>query len=215
MTYRPLIPTIAPRLPVATEEYNRGATDSLMRILNIYFSQIDNDFAGLLGRQGGQYLNNPYGAFSNDATQSLAAANTAYVVTLNTTDHANGTSLDSNQITVDQSGIYNVQFSLQLENTDTGQAREVWIWLRKNGTDIAGTASTVSVHAAHGGINGYMLGVANFFVELVGEDYIELVVAANSATINIEAYASSASPFTRPSIPSSVVTVSFVSSQSK
>lgn len=204
--------TKAPALQKSPLEYAANIFDRLNMVLRQYFVQVDYAFEKLLGERGGKFLNNPYGAFSNTANQTAAAANTAYVVALNTSDYANGVTLDTNKITVEQDGIYNVQFSLQFENSSTGNAHETWVWLRKNGsTDVVGTGSTWSVHASHGGINGYALGVANFFVSCTADDYIELVWATNSTTIQIEAYASSVSPFTRPSIPSSVVTVSFVS----
>ena len=206
-----LVPPKAPALQQFPKEYAGNILDRFAMVLRIYFVKIDSLFNQLLGDMGGAKLNTPYGAFSNSASQTAAAANTPYVVTLNTSDHTNGTSLASNQITVTQDGIYNIQFSLQFENTNTGSPNETWVWIRKNGSNVAGTGSTWSVHASHGGTHGYTLGVANFFVSCAANDYIELVWATNSTTIQIEAYASSTSPFTRPSIPSSVVTVSFVS----
>lgn len=203
---------IAPRLPGALEVYERRYTDEYSRILGLYFRQLDAANSALLGRSGGKYLNTPHGSFSNTATQALAVANTPYVVVLNTTDVSNGMSLASNKVTVQQSGIYNVQFSLQFENS-AASITDVWVWIRKNGTDVAGTASTWAVTSSHGAVNGYMIGACNFFVDMTANDYIELVVAADATGINLEAYASSVLPFTRPSIPSAVVTVSFVSTK--
>jgi hypothetical protein len=207
---RPLIPTVAPRLPTARGEYDRSAADEYTRVLYLYFSHLDNITQGLLGRQGGKYLNNPYGAFQNNVTQAITLANTPYDVVLNTTDYANGVSLASNRITVAQSGIYNVQFSLQFENTQTNIVN-TWIWLRKNGVDVPGTASTWAVVSTHGGIHGYVIGACNFYLDMAAGDYLELVVAADDVGVNIEAYSAATSPFVRPSVPSSVVTVSFVS----
>lgn len=175
-----------------------------------WFSDLYNTVKTLIGTSGGSLLSTTYGAFSNTATQSLAAANTAYVVTLNTTDAANGMSLASNKITVNTAGVYNLQFSLQFENTNPSIA-DVWVWVRKNGTNVAGTASTWAVVSSHGGTNGYAIGACNFFVSSAAGDYFELMVAADATGVNLEAYASSASPFSRPSIPSSVVTLAFVS----
>lgn len=203
---------VQPRLPSATPEYDRRFMDEYSRVLNLYFRQLDAANSGLLGRQGGKFLNTPHGAFSNTASQTLTAADTAYVVTLNTADFALGMSLATNRITVQQTGIYNVQFSLQFENTNVAIAT-VWAWLRKNGTDIANTGSKWDIHGTHAGSDGYVLAVCNFFVELTANDYLEVAVAGNNTGINIEAYASSASPFVRPAIPSSVVTVSFVSTK--
>jgi hypothetical protein len=205
-----LLPTAAPRLPLAGADYNEREINEFKRVLDLYFRQLDNLTQGLLSPGGGKYLSNVYGAFQNSATQALTAANTPYVVQFDTTDYANGTSLAANKVTVAQDGIYNCQFSLQFENTTT-HITEVAVWLRKNGTDIAGTASQWSVTAAHGAINGYSLGACNFFVSLASGDYIELVAAANDTGLNIEAYAASASPFVRPSVPSSVLTLAFVS----
>ena len=158
-----------------------------------------------------------YGSFSNTADQLASADNTATVVALNTTDVANNTSLASNQITISTTGKYNIQFSLQFANTHS-QAHNAWIWLRKNGTDIAGTGSKYDVPSTHGSSDGYLIAVANFFVNATAGDYFELVFASDQVYIvsplqngvYIEAYAASTSPFTMPSVPSSVVTVSQV-----
>lgn len=158
-----------------------------------------------------------YGSFSNTANQYASANNTPTVVALNTTDVANNTSLASNKITISTTGKYNIQFSLQFANTHS-QAHNVWVWLRKNGTDLAGTGSKYDCPSTHGSSDGYLIAVANFFVSATAGDYFELVFAADQvyivspaqAGVYIEAYAASTSPFTMPAIPSSVVTVSQV-----
>lgn len=203
-------PPKAPAMPLAPVAYLREAFDNTNRALRLYFNQLDGAFSTLFGPRGGRFIDNPYGAFQNSATQALTLANTPYVVALNTTDFSNGVTLASNQITVDQSGIYNVQFSLQFENTAT-HITEVFVWLRKNGVDIPGTASEWAVTSVHGSIHGYMIGACNFYVGIDAGEYIELVAVATDVGLNIEAYTASTSPFTRPSVPASVVTVSFVS----
>jgi hypothetical protein len=158
-----------------------------------------------------------YGAFSNTADQ-LTTSNTATVTALNSTDASSSTSLSSNQITINQTGTYNVQFSLQFVNTDS-QAHNAFVWLRKNGTDLIGTGSKYDVPSSHGSSDGYLIAVANFFVSITSGDYIELVWATSQSRIispaqqgvYLEAYAASTSPFTMPAIPSAVVTVNKVS----
>lgn len=152
----------------------------------------------------------PRGAFQNTADQTFSAANTPTVVAFNTTDSAYGFSLASNKVTITNAGTYNIQFSLQFANMDT-QIHEVTVWLRKNGTDIAGTGSKYAVVSSHGGVDGYLIAVANFFVDVSANDYIELVVATTSTQVYLERYTSSTSPYTRPAIPSSVVTFTLVS----
>ena len=156
-----------------------------------------------------------YGAYQNNADQNLATANTATVVVFNTTDYQKNVSLSSNRITLANAGVYNVQFSLQLANTDS-QIHNAVIWLRKNGTDIAGTASKIDVTSKHGTSDGYVLPAANFYVDVTAGQYLELVIASdqveNGTTdgVYIEAYAAQTTPYVRPSIPSSVITVTQV-----
>ncbi len=157
-------------------------------------------------------INRPsHGGFQNTASQTFASANTPAVIVFNTTDSARNMSLASNKVTVTKPGIYNIQFSLQAANTDTSSAtHEIELWLRKNGTDIAGTGTKYSISPRHVGIDGYVAPVANFLVSLAASDYIELVGAVTNVAVLLEAYASQTSPFTRPSIPSSVITLTYV-----
>lgn len=160
-------------------------------------------------------LSPTYGAFSNNADQNLAAANTAYTVVFNTTDASSNITRASNQFTIATAGTYNIQFSLQFANTDS-QAHAAEIWLALNGTDVAGTGSKYDVPSSHGSSDGYLIAVANFFVTVAAGQYVELKIAAdqveNGVTngIYIEAYAAQTSPYIRPSIPSSVITISRV-----
>jgi len=156
-----------------------------------------------------------YGAYSNNADQNLATADTPTVVVFNTMDYQNNMSLASNRVTIATAGVYNVQFSLQLANTDT-HALEAVIWLRKNGTNIPGTASKFDVPSTHGASDGYLIAAVNFFVDVTAGQYLELVIASsqveNGVThgIYIEAYAAQTVPYARPSIPSSVITLTQV-----
>lgn len=205
---------VSPAIPLATPAYDVSAATRHNGVLRLFFNQLDAFFTALIGERGGQYLNNPYGAFSSRVNQTAGAINTPYVVALATTDYANGTSVSSNKVSVEQSGVYNLQFSLQFENSDS-QNHEVWIWFRKNGTDVEYTGSNYAAPSSHGGVNGYLIAVANFFINLNADDYIELVWATNSTQVILEAYTASASPFTRPGIPSAVLTASFVSALSE
>lgn len=161
------------------------------------------------------HLSHTYGAFSNNADQNLAAASTAYTVVFNTTDLSSNISRASNQFTISTAGTYNIQFSLQLANTDS-QAHSAEIWLALNGTDVAGTGSKYDVPSSHGSSDGYLIAVANFLVTVTAGQYIELKIAANQVEngvtdgIYIEAYAAQTTPYVRPSIPSSVITITQV-----
>ena len=152
----------------------------------------------------------PYASYQNTVDQTFAAANTAYTIALNTTDIADGSYLSANKIYVRNAGTYNVQYSLQLANTTT-QIDATSVWLRVNGVDIDGTASKFDVTAKHGSSDGYLLAVANFFVTCDAGDYIELGIAIAATGTYIEAYAAQTTPYARPLIPSSVVTLTLAS----
>lgn len=152
----------------------------------------------------------PFGSFQNTVDQTFASANTAYTLALNTTDVADGIYLSSNKIYVRNAGTYNVQFSLQLANTTTATDATV-IWMKKNGTNIDGTSSKYDVPAKHGSSDGYLVAVANFFITCAANDYIEIGIAISATGTYIEAYAAQTTPYVRPSIPSSVVTLTLAS----
>jgi hypothetical protein len=153
----------------------------------------------------------PYGAFQDSTDQAAASTTAAYAVTFNTTDFSNGVSVASNsRITVESYGIYNVQFSIQYASTDT-QIQDVDIWFAKNGTNIAGSNSRYSIPNSHGGTDGHLIAALNFWVELNANDYVEIYWSTTSTNVRIEQIPAQTTP-TRPSTPSAIVTVNFVSS---
>ena len=204
--------TPAPNLPLPAREYNEGYQNSFLNVLRLFFNMVANALSTLLGRQGGQYINNPYGAFQNNADIVLAAANTAELMPIPVTDYANGMSYSSGAgVLVAVDGIYNVQFSVQFANTDTAIHPAV-IWLRKNSTDVLGTASKFDVPSKHGASDGYLIGACNFYVDLAAGDTIALWWASASVATYLEAYPAQTTPYAHPTIPSAVITVTFVSS---
>jgi len=195
-----------------SESYFRQTNGSL----NVYFNKLRNLFGALLGPRGGKWVNMPYGAFQ-DTTDQTATANTATVMTFNTTDFSNGVVVeDGSKLRVSQGGIYNLQFSVQFQNADT-QLHDVSIWLRQDaagaGTDIAGSAGLVSVPNSHGGIDGHAIVGWNYFVTLDANDFVEIWWSTPSTQVTIQHYAAGTSP-TRPSTASVVATMSFVSNLS-
>ena len=150
-----------------------------------------------------------YGSFSSTTTQSVSVINTPTLVTFDTTDYSSHTSRTSNKLYVDTAGLYNVQFSLQATNSDA-QAHDADIWIRKNGTDIANSASVFSVHGSHGGQPGYQIVAANFFIRFAANDYVEFWWSSNSTQIQLNYLPAITTPFTSPGAPSIVCTISYV-----
>jgi len=207
---------VAPNLPLAPGEYERQFQDQFENILRLYFNQLDNAFGSLLGPTGGKYIKFPYGAFSSDQDQTTTA-NTATLMTLNTTDFSNGVSIDTSKIRVANAGIYNLQFSAQFQNTDN-QIQDISIWLRQgndggSSADITGSTGFVSIPArksASAGEEAHEIVGWNYFLSMNVDDYVQIWWSTTNASVTIQYYPASTSPV-RPSTQSVVATLSFVS----
>ena len=211
-----ITPPTPPNLGAAVVAYDQGFFTQSFGGLNAYFSKLTALFSALFGRRGGKWINNPYGAFS-DTTDQTAMANTATVMTFNTTDFANGVSVVSNsKLTVAQAGIYNLQFSAQFDNADT-QEQDVYIWLRQDasgaGTDIPGSTGYVGIPSSHGGLSGHSIVGWNYFIKLNANDFVEIWWSTPDVLVTIQAYDAGVSP-TKPSTASIVATLTFVSNLS-
>jgi len=152
----------------------------------------------------------PYGAFQDSTDQTAASTTVAYPMTFDTTDFSNGVYLsNSSRLNVRNAGIYNVQFSVQLQNTDNAQ-HTVDIWFRKNGTNITASNSMFTVPARKSAsIYGHIIAAINYFVELAANDYVEIVWRTESTTVSIEQLPTQTSP-TRPATPSVIATMQYV-----
>jgi hypothetical protein len=142
-----------------------------------------------------------YGSFYDTTTQTAAAINTAYAMTLNTTDLSAGVTVGSptSRIYVDRPNVYNIQFSAQLDNTSGGD-HLAYIWLRVNGTDVPNSASEIRIK----GNNGELVAAWNFLYSLNAGEYFELMWSVTDTAVQIKAVAAAAPV---PGIPSVILTV--------
>jgi hypothetical protein len=206
--------TYAPRLPVPPKEWDDVYQNQLNNALKLYFERLDNIFTSILDTAGGKFLAFPYGAFSSFADQPTTA-NTATVMTFDTTDFSNEVSVvGTNKIQVTNPGIYNLQWSGQFQNVHS-QLEDATVWLKQgNGvgaaTDIVGSTGFISIPNLHGGVNGHGIYGWNYFLSMQAEDYIQLYWSATSADISIQTYPAQTGPV-RPSTASVIATLSFVS----
>jgi hypothetical protein len=197
-----------PSLGYPPEVYDRRNLNENNGALNIFSRKLTSVLGSLFGPRGGKFMNTPHGAFQSTVDQTAAAANTAYAMTLNTTDYANGVSVaSSSRITVADSGIWNLQWSGQFENPDS-QDHDVRVWLKINGTVVVGSTGFFAVPSKHGSVNGHALVGWNYFVSLNASDYIELWWETDSTQVSIQAYPASGN---YPSTASLIATMTFVS----
>ena len=142
-----------------------------------------------------------YGTFYDTTTQTAAAINTAYALTFNTTDLSFGVrrGTPTSRIYVDSEGIYNFQFSLQLDKVSGGVGL-FYLWARINGLDQTNSATQIRIQ----GNNAETVAAWNFVYKMNAGDYFELVWSVDTTDITIQTFAA-APPV--PGIPSAILTV--------
>ena len=215
-----LQPSKAPALPLAEPVYTRDFKNRYSNILRLYFNQLDAVTSGLLGIDGGQYLQNPHIAAQNNDDQYATADDTATLVVFDTLDSVSGFTLDpSGYATANQNGVYKIDYSLQFANTDNAQ-HDAFVWLQVNGTVVAGSSSRFTIPARKSvSVYGYIVGYSSLTFEIAKDDEIRLWWATEKAYsttgpvngVYMEALAAQASPYVRPANPSAVGSIVYVS----
>ena len=151
-----------------------------------------------------------HGAFESHVTQTLnpqgaPVAGTETLVTFGTTTLSYGVTVVSpanTRIKVDNQGVYNFQFSVQVVSAINNT--QAFFWLKKNGSDVAYSNTEVDFpNKDHGYVAGW-----NFLLALNANEYIELSWAATDAGT----YLRDGTPAAGygPQIPSVIATMTLV-----
>jgi len=194
-----ILPPSDPMLPAAPAQYVQSQHDQVYRALRLYFNQVNSAFQQVLVGF------NHYATFLDTTTQAPALANTAYPVTFNSVAEGFGItrdSADTSRITVERAGVYNFQFSAQLDHVGGG-AVAFYFWFRQNGVDIPNSATKVVVS----GPNAETCAAWNYLITMASGDYFQLVWSSDSTDARLLA-APAAAPV--PAIPSVIMTVTYV-----
>jgi hypothetical protein len=142
-----------------------------------------------------------YASFSDTTSQSAAVINTAYAITFNTTDLAEGIRIGSptSRVIVNDAGVYNFQFSIQATSTAVS-GHYMYIWARVNGVDVPNSATRVEFRGAG---NDKVL-AWNFVLQMAAESYFELMWSVDDTRLSITSLATIPPA---PAIPSVILTV--------
>ena len=219
VTYTTLRSTKAPNLPIATVEYAQGYQDQFTNVLRLYFNQVDNFTSQISGPNGGKYIRFPH-VSAYDSTSQFATANTATIVKFSTLSSASGFTLNANGTdTCNVSGIYKIDYSLQFANTDNA-SHDADVWMQVNNVNLTESTTRFTLQSRKSaGVYNYVCGYSHVTFQILAGDLIGLYWATDKAAnasfttdgIFIEALPASASPYSRPSIPSSIGTIAFIS----
>jgi hypothetical protein len=148
-----------------------------------------------------------YGAFCSTGSQTNPTPNVSRSMQLETTELSDGVSIVSgSRITVAHPGVYNLQFSAQLEKTDNG-VDTVYIWFKKNGTNIPRSNTALDVLRQAGG-GGKSVAAWNYVDTFNSNDYIEIIWQSDDINMQL---ASDPASGNYPSIPSVIATLTQVS----
>lgn len=183
---------------------------------DIAYSASTGQYAGYSDSIGWQFWNNGnrpnprgyYGSFYTDATTCVTSVGEVYAVSLKEGGGSFGVSVSASHIQFPYTGIYNIQISGQFANSLAGIANAA-TWFRKNGTNIADTASYMAVPAKHAGSDGFTLLTMNIVTTVSAGDYLQVVWGGDSTGIALKTI-TSAFVSGAPNSPAMILTVTQV-----
>ena len=187
--------TTPPNLPVAPNQYDRRYQDVLTNVLRLYLNQISNRLQSPT----------PHASYFDTTTQTNPVASAVNLFTYNSveTEFQVTRGTPTSKIYVNDTGIYNFQFSAQLDKTG-GSASSVFIWPRINGVNVPNSATKVVID----GPNNEIVPAWNFVLVMESGDYFELAWESADTDVVIRAEAAASN---YPAIPSIILTVTWVS----
>ena len=138
-------------------------------------------------------------------TQTNLGATFANAMRINTTSEANGIFVtQSSRVVITSPGTYNIQFSAQIDKTDSG-SDEIEIWLSKNGVNVPDSATTIELS----GNNAENVAAWNFVSTFAANEYFELYWHSIDTNMRLLSRGTQSNP-DRPAIPSLILTVTQV-----
>jgi hypothetical protein len=162
--------------------------------------------AGQLTAISSSAITPAYGQFWSNATQTVASANTEYRFTFNNSDPTSnitlGTGASNSRIIINQTGLYNIQFSAQVDKAlGGGTTASGYIWFKKNGTAVADSAGFVTLDQ-----NLQVVQSWNILANATSGDYYEIAYAASATVFSFPTIAGNVT-VGYPASPSVIVTV--------
>tara|TARA_R110000803_G_C11865505_1_gene307729 strand:+ start:97 stop:756 length:660 start_codon:yes stop_codon:yes gene_type:complete len=198
----PAVPTM-PNPGSAYSDKNVRASNNLLRT---FMLRLTGALQALFGPGGAQYLDSPNGLFFNTVDQTFAVIDTAYPVVFNQTYLNNMVGLQAgstSRVAVTVDGVYNFQYTGQALSSNSS-AKEMHLWIRRDGVDINYSTRSHTIEA-----NDHSVPVLwGFNIDLQAGGYIEIMASVTNTNLHLDSGAA-VSPY--PSVPSSVLTVNYMS----
>lgn len=219
----------ASALPNPPGEYDPRYMRQLLRGIEMYFSQLDSRASQNAEKysadifQGGEFIGDgkgisvPYAQLVSTSDQTAAAIDQAYAVTYTGTDFAVDISIvSSSRVTFTHAGKYLISYSIQFQST-SNSLEYIDLWLRQNGTDVAGSNTRFSIPARKSaGEPAYLVAVTPLMISVADNDYAQIMFRVSNTAVTVEhlpavTYSAGVTPAI-PATPSVIVGVQFISS---
>jgi hypothetical protein len=186
---------VPPSLPVALRQYDQRSMEQFNNVLRLYFNQVSNRINSPV----------PHASYFDTTTQTNPVSNAINLFTYNSvvSDYEVTRGTPTSKIYVNNTGVYNFQFSAQLDKTG-GSASAVYIWPRINGINLPDSATKIVID----GPNNEIVAAWNFVLVMEAGDYFELAWEAADTNVVIPYVAATGNI---PAIPSIILTVTWVS----
>ena len=153
-----------------------------------------------------------YGSFSDTLNQFAANTTTSYPIYIRITDDANGVTNDGgNAIIVNNTGVYNIQYSIQFVNTDN-TIHDADVFLVYNGNVLTNSNSQYSIPNKHGSVDGHLIAAINYVLPLNAGDSINLKWATTNTAVSIQTLPAQTTPDV-PRSPGIILTVTSQAAQ--
>jgi hypothetical protein len=184
-----------PNLPTAPNQYERRYQDQFANALRLFFNSLTREVNSPT----------PHASYFDTTTQTNPVADTVNLFTYNSkvSEFKISRGSPTSKIFINETGLYNFQFSAQLDKTGGGKD-SIFIWPRINGVNVPDSATKVVIQ----GSTDEVVAAWNFLLVMQSGDYFELAWQSNDTALIILAQAPASN---YPGIPSIIMTVTWVS----
>jgi hypothetical protein len=192
-----------PNLPTSPPQYATTWQEQYSNVLRLFFNQLTNVVNAAT----------PYGSFYDTSNQTNPGASVPQTIHLSNTASAYKTSVTDGtavnaKVFVAESGIYNIQFSAQVQKgSGGGSSTDVYFWLRQNGVDIKDSGGVCTLGNSASGSR--LVTSWNYVLPLQAGDYVQLAWTSSDTSVTLPYIAATA---TIPASPSVIFTINWVSS---
>jgi hypothetical protein len=209
----------APNLILASDNYSKTREDQLNNELRLYFNRLNTYLNALADTEGGSELSFPHIAASHNADQEATGDDTPTKVLWDTLESGSGFTLNAdNTATAQHTGIYKIDYGLQLANT-ANALHDTKVWLEVNGVQVPRSSVVFTMPARKSsGVPSLLLAYSSIVFSVEAGQSFALYWATDQAYeagvidgVYLWYEAATTTPYVSPATPSAIGSITFVS----